>query len=158
MMVWSIAFRVDCQSLCNVYDCNTSHGMDLIFIYNAKSGLVNGALDYVHKMVSPNTYSCSLCGLTYGALGMKKEWAEFVQSLPVKVSFTYPDEMAILPDGRPLPELPVGLLVSDNRTDVLLSASDMNACASLSDLMELISVRLEQKQGHTHGQHDEGGQ
>jgi hypothetical protein len=122
--------------------------MRLVFIYNAKSGLFNGALDYVHKIVSPGTYACSLCGLTYGLLGMKTEWEAFVQSLPVEVSFTYPDRMSTLPDGQPLPALPVGVLVDDdnhedNRCEILLSASEMNACTSLSDLMARLSERLD---------------
>ncbi|MEQ9105158.1 MAG: hypothetical protein RIE53_10720 [Rhodothermales bacterium] len=126
--------------------------MRLVFIYNAKSGLLNGALDFVHKIVSPDTYACSLCGLTYGPLGMKRAWADFVESLPVEVAFTYPDRMPALPDGQPLPALPVGVLVDkdnhkdnhkDNRCEILLSASDMNACTSLDELMARVTERLD---------------
>lgn len=40
----------------------------LIFVYNAKSGLISAFGDMVHKIVSPATYPCSLCALTYGAV------------------------------------------------------------------------------------------
>ena len=31
----------------------------IIFVYNADSGLVNGLIDWAHKIVSPETYSCT---------------------------------------------------------------------------------------------------
>ncbi len=127
--------------------------MRLVFIYNAKSGPLNGALDYVHKIVSPGTYACSLCGLTCGPLGMRRAWADFVESLPVEVVFTYPDRMPALPDGQPLPALPVGVLVDednhdDHRCEILLSASEMNACTSLDDLMTRVAERLDAVRPH----------
>jgi len=39
--------------------------MNLIFVYNANGGLVNSWLDTAHKIVSPSTYSCSLCAITF---------------------------------------------------------------------------------------------
>ena len=36
-----------------------------IFIYNAKGGKWNSTLDLVHKYVSPRTYKCSLCKITF---------------------------------------------------------------------------------------------
>ena len=44
----------------------------LIFVYNANGGFFNGFSDYIHKLVSPKTYECSLCAITYDNLGMKK--------------------------------------------------------------------------------------
>jgi len=43
----------------------------LIFVYNADSGLLNAMKDWAHKIVSPETYPCSLCALTYNNLGMR---------------------------------------------------------------------------------------
>ena len=75
---------------------------------------------------------------------MRRAWADFVESLAVEVVFTYPDRMPALPDGQPLPALPVGVLVdNDNRCKILLSASEMNACTSLDDLMMRVSERLD---------------
>ena len=51
---------------------------ELIFIYNAESGLFNAVSDYLHKVISPDTYACSLCQITYGNLGMKKKWKDFL--------------------------------------------------------------------------------
>ena len=38
---------------------------EIVFIYNAKSGTVNSLIDWAHKIVSPDTYECSLCSMTY---------------------------------------------------------------------------------------------
>jgi len=45
----------------------------LIFVYNAESGTMNSAIDFAHKMLSPETYECNLCRITYGNFAMKKE-------------------------------------------------------------------------------------
>ena len=47
---------------------------ELIFIYNAKSGLVNELLDFAHKIISPETYNCNLCAITYGTFAMDKNY------------------------------------------------------------------------------------
>ena len=66
---------------------------ELIFIYNAKSGFINELVDFAHKIISPNTYDCNLCAITYGTFTMEKSWANYVQSLPVKSVFTYKDKL-----------------------------------------------------------------
>ena len=65
----------------------------LLFVYNSDSGLLNMAIDYVHRIVSPGTYTCSLCTLTYGKRGMLPDWKSFVLQLPVQSTFLYRDEL-----------------------------------------------------------------
>ena len=36
----------------------------LIFIYNANGGIFSAMADAAHKLVSPETYPCSLCAIT----------------------------------------------------------------------------------------------
>ena len=43
--------------------------IELIFIYNAKSGIGNAFIDWAHKIISPKTYDCNLCSITYNNLG-----------------------------------------------------------------------------------------
>jgi hypothetical protein len=40
--------------------------MKLLFVYNADSGLFNSIAEAAHKIVSPQTYRCDLCRITYG--------------------------------------------------------------------------------------------
>ncbi len=65
---------------------------EIVFIYNAKSGTVNSLIDWAHKIVSPDTYECSLCSITYDNLGKKAEWSTFLRELKIKSTFIYKDQ------------------------------------------------------------------
>lgn len=60
---------------------------ELILVYNADSSFFNIIKDALHKTVSPSTYQCSLCGLTYGTLRMKSEWKTFIDKLKIPSKF-----------------------------------------------------------------------
>jgi len=47
--------------------------MELILVNNAKNGVFNKAIDFAHKIVSPQTYECSLCSITYGNFTVYKK-------------------------------------------------------------------------------------
>ncbi|KUG08832.1 hypothetical protein ASU33_11950 [Solirubrum puertoriconensis] len=68
--------------------------LQLLFVYNADSGLHNALFDAVHKLVSPGTYPCSLCSVTYGATRMRPEWKQFLRNLPVPVKFLYRNQLS----------------------------------------------------------------
>ena len=38
-------------------------------------------MDFIHRLVSPETYPCRLCDLTYGRVLKKAGWRRFVASL-----------------------------------------------------------------------------
>ncbi|RSK50141.1 hypothetical protein [Hymenobacter rigui] len=80
---------------------------ELLFIYNANGGWLNGVLDTLHKTLSPATYPCSLCAITYGARTMYPEWREFLQQLPARTQFLHRDELQQLPElaQEPLPAI-----------------------------------------------------
>ena len=63
----------------------------IIFIYNAKSGLVAGLSDAVIKIVAPSQSECNLCKITYGPLSMKEEWTQFLETLPQEKVFLHKD-------------------------------------------------------------------
>ena len=79
--------------------------LQLLFVYNADSGLINAARDLVHNTVRPRTYACNLCALTFSGLGMRSEWARFVEDLGVPVFFLHRDELwdGYCVDDVPLP-------------------------------------------------------
>lgn len=64
----------------------------LVFVYNADSGVLNLFKDIAHKLLSPSTYPCSLCDLTYSAIGEKKSWVSFRKKLPVAQEYLHIDE------------------------------------------------------------------
>lgn len=111
----------------------------LVFVYNADSGFFSKVADFAHKLLSPQTYSCSLCRLTHGHMGMNQEWAEFTQGLPYEITFLYRDHVGEL---RINEKLPIVVLQEGNEATVLVSSSELNATGSLDKLMELIKKRL----------------
>jgi len=64
----------------------------IIFVYNADSGIVNVALDVAHKLLSPSTYNCRLCQMTYGALREKTVWKDFRMRSAEELLFLHRDE------------------------------------------------------------------
>jgi len=66
--------------------------MELIFVYNADSGILNLLKDAAHKMLKPETYPCSLCALTYGAVSEKHRWREFRKGDGRNMRFLHKDE------------------------------------------------------------------
>jgi len=116
-------------------------GGRLVFVYNADSGLLNAAKDIWHRVASPSTYPCALCKRTYGTTGMDRRWRQFVESLDVPVEFLHRDELTARPeitaDGV---ELPVGLLMRDGSTQVVVTAADMRGAPTLDDLIFLVAA------------------
>jgi len=112
---------------------------NLIFIYNANSGLASAALDSLHKVFSPGTYKCDLCKVTYGLKSMKPEWKEYVKSLSesgFEISFLHKDEVKKISF-----ELPCVLL----NDELLLSKSELNMCTDVDMLIQKMRDKLEVK-------------
>lgn len=57
----------------------------LVFVYNADSGLFNTVTDIAHKIISPSTYSCQLCTLTHSYFSVKKDWTDFLAELDARL-------------------------------------------------------------------------
>ena len=110
-------------------------------IYNADGGLVNGAMDLLHKTFSPATYACRLCEVTYGTFGMKRDWRSTIEALPLPVTFLHRDEWLAAYPGNPT-ALPAILLEQGGALSILVSADDFAAVRSLDALKALLGARL----------------
>ena len=113
---------------------------ELIFIYNAKSGMVNEFLDFAHKIVSPSTYNCNLCALSYGNFTMKKKWSDYISSLPVRSTFTYKDKVSEY--GYNNIELPSIIFRNGSRSKVIISSEEINKLKKIDQLINILSDRL----------------
>ena len=113
---------------------------ELIFIYNAKSGIVNEFLDFAHKIVSPSTYNCNLCALSYGNFTMKKKWSDYISSLPVRSTFTYKDKVSEY--GYNNIELPSIIFRNGSRSKVIISSEEINKLKKIDQLINILSDRL----------------
>jgi hypothetical protein len=115
----------------------------LMFIYNADGGLLEAGRDAVHKLVSPATYPCSLCALTYGAVAKRPAWRAFLARTRMKTLFLYRDEFRAELDTRDLP-LPAILLGTGAPVpEVLVSASELDGLPDLGALIALLETRVE---------------
>ena len=111
----------------------------LIFVYNADSGLFNSVTDFAHKIISPATYACNLCALTYGSFSMKNGWKTFVQQLPFEVFFLHKNEFEKaynFPTALPV------IFIKDKELEVLVSSKQINNCTTLQQLQDLINAQL----------------
>ena len=113
---------------------------ELIFVYNAKSGMVNEFLDLAHKIVSPSTYNCNLCAISYGNFTMKKKWSDYISSLPVRSTFTYKDKVSEY--GFNNIELPSIIFRNGSRSKVIISSEEINEFKKIDQLINILSDRL----------------
>lgn len=114
----------------------------IIFVYNANSGLFNTLGDMAHKVFSPQTYACNLCGITHTPLGMKNEWKEYLESLHVKKVFLHADELKNQ-YGIENVELPALFLEADAKAKLWIKADEINSCKSIDELKTLIDSKLD---------------
>jgi len=114
----------------------------LIFVYNATSGIFAGIKDLVHKSVSPKTYGCNLCGLTYSGVSMKGEWKDFVASLPIKTTFLHKDEFAKKYPQYSMTFYPSVFLKEDTTLREIISAEEINKQHDLEELKQLVNSKL----------------
>lgn len=115
--------------------------MKLIFIYNASSGLLNQIIQSGHKLLSPSTYSCSLCQLTHHSLGERKIWKQFRKEQKIEFQFLHKDEIdsKLVTDK---PEYPIVYSMSNNKYIPFLEAREISELTSQEELIRVITHRL----------------
>ena len=107
-----------------------------MFVYNAEAGIVHGFMDSIHKVVSPSTYACGLCAITYGLTLMDPKWRAWLSQLDIQAEFFHrADFRKAWPDARIA--LPAILLGDGHRLTSIIGADDF---ADIKDVDRLISV------------------
>ena len=113
----------------------------LVFVYNADSGFFEALRDGVTKIVSPATYPCRLCALTFGLATMKPHWRSFVDELGIPVQFLHKDEfMQKYPHEEA--EFPSAYMDRGGELDVFISVEEMNSAKTLDELVEIVKSKL----------------
>ena len=118
----------------------------LIFVYNADSGLLNAMKDWAHKIVSPETYACSLCALTYDNLGMRRPWREFIKELGYEAEFLHRDELEEKHNVKDV-MLPAVFILQDGELKLWIKCEAMDSLNSLDELQSLVTQKLAQETG-----------
>jgi len=123
-------------------DKDDSTAQRLIFIYNADSGLRNLIIDGAHKILSPSTYECKLCEITFGAFTENSVWKEFRLQSDLEMEFLHKDEFKkqYASKFRHKFTFPIVLAEGENGLEVLIKTEEMN---KLEDAKSLI-VRIKE--------------
>lgn len=114
----------------------------LLFVYNADSTLFAQVSDSARRVFAPQTYSCNLCMITYGWLGMKEEWKDFLETLPANKIFLHRDEFVEKFPGCATIPLPAIFVISSGVVNELISALEINHVKSVGKLKELLLLKL----------------
>jgi len=113
----------------------------LIFIYNADSGFFNSLKDTVQKTITPKSYECKLCQVTFGAFSMKDDWKEFINKLPIKVEFLHKDEFINKYKISKYP-FPNAFIKENNNLKLLISSKEINSTKNITELKTLVQKKI----------------
>ncbi len=124
------------------YDCYLDlREMKIIFVYNANSGLMNTVLDIGHKIISPDTYECNLCAITYGVLTENEEWKAFRESSKNELEFLHKDEFE--EKYQEVRDYPIVLVRNQNdELSELLDRNELNKMQTAKDLIQKIQQTI----------------
>lgn len=115
--------------------------MTLLFIYNAKSGAINTVFDIAHKIISPNTYDCSLCAMTHDTFSENKLWKSFREAASIHMEFFHLDEFEENYQ-YPVEAYPIILLKKDNDLSVFMNTKEIKEMGTVVDLIETIKTKI----------------
>jgi hypothetical protein len=115
----------------------------LIFIYNADSGLRNLLIDGAHKILSPDTYECNLCDITYGAFTENRVWKEFRKNSDLELEFLHRDEFTKTYRSKfgYRFTFPIVLALVGEALEVFIKTEELNALEDADALIGLIAER-----------------
>ncbi|TLP80906.1 GTPase [Maribacter sp. ACAM166] len=119
----------------------------LLFIYNANSTAGSQLLDFAHKIISPVTYDCKLCSLTFGTFTENKQWKAFRKTLLAKgydLSFLHKDEFQKSYNSKfgPAFTFPIILVETEYDLEVLVTTAKLNAMETVGELVDGLSLSV----------------
>ena len=117
--------------------------MKLIFIYNANSDKVSAVIDGLHKIVSPSTYNCSLCAITFGNFSEDKTWKAFRAESEIEMEFYHKDEFLKKFQSKWLPKFDFPILLSEENGElvVFITSEELNKLENAPQLINEIKKR-----------------
>lgn len=114
----------------------------LLIIYNADGGVISALKDAVWKLVSPETYPCSLCAITYGAVSMYPEWKRYLKGLPLDVVFHHKDDFAAAYPDHEIALPAIAIVHGDTAPRVLVSNEVLDQTQDTMQLMDRVEEAL----------------
>lgn len=114
--------------------------MKIICIYNASSTWV-GELNYLYKKLFENK-SCSLCDLSHGMTGIKKEWKEMESISDHEYSLLHINEVPANIPHNLIKKLPCVLKQDIENFELLIRPEELQIC---NGSIESFKILLEKK-------------
>lgn len=119
----------------------------LLFIYNANSDTSSQLLDFAHKIMSPKTYDCKLCELTFGKFTEKRQWKTFrkkLKSQGFELSFLHKDEFQKSYKSKfgHKFNFPIILLETAHDLEVVMSAETLNGMETVEQLVSVVESSM----------------
>tara|TARA_B110000467_G_scaffold156115_1_gene169230 strand:- start:323 stop:733 length:411 start_codon:yes stop_codon:yes gene_type:complete len=114
--------------------------MKIICIYNASSTWV-GELNYLYKKLFENK-SCSLCDLSHGMTGIKKEWKEMESISDHEYSLLHINEVPANIPHHLIKKLPCVLKQDIENFELLIRPEELQIC---NGSIESFKILLEKK-------------
>ena len=121
----------------------------LIFVYNATSGFGNMVIDGVHKILSPKTYPCSLCALTYGVFSEKKPWKNYRKHAAMETEFLYKNEFQERYASKFSYKFTFPIILSSDgiELEVLMSSEALNEIKDITELIQQLQNGIKTESG-----------
>lgn len=96
--------------------------------------------------MSPQTYDCDLCSLTFGAFTEKEEWTRFRESINIPLEFLHKNEFLKTYKSKWLPkyDFPIVLAEKKGELQIAISAQRFENIENVEKLMEEIKNLLGQ--------------
>ena len=116
-----------------------------LIVYNADGGIFNMVADGIHKVVSPDTYPCSLCAVSYGLVSMHTPWRKYLKSLPYKVVFHHKDDFAEAYPGHDIALPAILVREAGPMPEVLIGKDELDALEDVNELIALTQQRLAER-------------
>lgn len=123
---------------------NTGGLKRLVLVYNALSGIGNSLLGSAHKVMSPSTYDCRLCSLTYGAVRERKDWKLFREKSTIPMVFYHKDEFLSGYASKFAAKFTFPIILADTGEDleVLVTTTELNTIDDTAVLIEIVKSRI----------------
>ena len=117
--------------------------IEIIFVYNAKSDSVNKLIDFAHKIISPSTYSCSLCTLTHNDFGPRDDWKAFLNNPSYSIQVFYKNEFE--EKFKKSFDYPVILKREGSEFEIIFGKDKIAEMNSLSDLLVSVTNKIQEQ-------------
>ena len=115
----------------------------LVFVWNADQGWQHAIYDSLHKWISPASYQCKLCQLTYGFTSPRPEWRSFLDALDRPVFFYHRDEFrAAGIKGAFSEKFPLILERRNSKWEVLMDSIELDQLNNLEELLGRLKQEL----------------